>query len=716
MKKNRAFRWTAALLTGALLLPQAAPLAQAAAPQPQTDEAVYVTLDAYGALDGMRIVKGVSLNGATQLSDFGSYSAVYNMTSYDEPQLREDGVDFNLPDLDSARFYYECIPSDPAALQLPWSFDVSYKLDGVPTEADALAGAQGLVEITIHAIPNPAADAYYRNNMALLIGTGIDMNETKSLEAPGAQVQSFGSYKIAVFLGLPGQENTYTLRIGSNDFQSMGIFMLMTPATLSQLDTISDLRNARDTLEGAHDDLYAGLTDVLDTMDGMQSGIQSMADGIAGINTVRQQLIQSRGEIDPDIDAALDQLTLLTGSSEALIPELETAQTDLNAFHENVTAVFDQLTVSRNHLSDYQSLLTDLKGNLSQLEDLLTDLDSLTEGDWLYLEQIRSALEDIRKDSNGLQGELSDLRSSLDSLDAVSITLTSLAQSIEDTLAALDPEGIFTSGLTSTLSSLQRLISLCSDVSVAVQNTLYATEDIFGSLNELVTASDATIEQLQALGEVLDDYQGTGADTAALGQQAVLLIQHALARLDVLLSLLTPIQQTLDQTNADINTWIPKVTDTATTLTDTLTAANTLFSDVRDTLRAVRDRSDASMQQSIDGLIDVMQRAADSGSTTGDLQTATDSIHNTISDEVDKVEEDSNLLNVDNSLALKSFTSAQNPAPASLQFILRTSEISVEDETAAPVEEAAADDTGVWDRIVHVFQTIFDAISSFFGA
>ena len=142
--------------------------------RPTTDEAVYVNLDAYGALDDMRVVKGVTLNGAA-IADYGDYEAVYNMTSHDKPALRADGVDFTLENVTGSRFYYECIPSDPSSLQMPWTFDVSYKLDGVPMKAEDLAGASGLVEMPIHAIPNPAAGEYYRNNMTLILGTGANM-------------------------------------------------------------------------------------------------------------------------------------------------------------------------------------------------------------------------------------------------------------------------------------------------------------------------------------------------------------------------------------------------------------------------------------------------------------------------------------------------------------------------------------------------------------
>ena len=73
MKTDKLRRLTAASLVLAFTLPQAA---QAAEPTVETDESVYINMDYYGAPTNTRIVKGVSLNGHTEFTDFGSYADV----------------------------------------------------------------------------------------------------------------------------------------------------------------------------------------------------------------------------------------------------------------------------------------------------------------------------------------------------------------------------------------------------------------------------------------------------------------------------------------------------------------------------------------------------------------------------------------------------------------------------------------------------------------
>lgn len=95
MKTDKLRRLTAASLVLAFTLPQAA---QAAAPTVETDESVYINMDYYGAPTNTRIVKGVSLNGHTEFTDFGSYADVYNMSTYDEPVIKDNSVYWKLSD------------------------------------------------------------------------------------------------------------------------------------------------------------------------------------------------------------------------------------------------------------------------------------------------------------------------------------------------------------------------------------------------------------------------------------------------------------------------------------------------------------------------------------------------------------------------------------------------------------------------------------------
>jgi len=704
MKPNKLRRPAAAALVLALVLPQAA---LAAPPEVETDEAVYINLDAYGIPEATRIVKGVSPNGHTEFTDYGDYSEVYNMSTYDQPVLEDGAVTWTLEGEGMQRFYYECIPESDTAIQLPWNFDISYKLNGVPVEAEKCAGASGLVEINIHATPNESASAYYRNNMMLICGTGIDMSEALSIEAPGAQVQSMGTYKLVVFMGLPGEENTFTVRIGSEHFESMGLLLFMAPATLSSLDILSDLRDIKDRLGDSGDSLYEGLSSMLETMQSMQSGLNVLSGGLTGIDTVRRQLMADRGELDPQTDAALDALEQLAGNSDSLIPELNSAKTTLTTLNATVNSMLTTLTDSAEDVAAYQELLRQTHDHLKDLQGMLDELHDGT-GDGsrdLYqlaedFEALRDDLDRLSLSGDLLEGALNDLR---DESDAITGMVGGLLDLVAPDLGL--------SGMVEEL--VQPLNDVISETAGLVEAVSELSGDSSG-LGSLTYTAESISENFGDILNILEDYETLPDDFTEDGQELTELADQTLERVNDLLADIPALSASLDQLTADATSALDKGEKLIVSLSDTLTTASELLQTVTDNLRAVRDESDAAMQATLGGLIDVLDKAANSGSSD-QLESANDGIHSALEDAENDLEEETNMLNLDSEAALQSVTSDKNPTPASVQFILRTEEISVDETEELQQAAAQEDDEGVLGRIVNIFKELFEAVSGVFA-
>ena len=698
MKISKIHRLTAAALAILCVLPQAA---QAAAPTIQTDEAVYINLDYYGTPENTRIVKGVSLNGHTEFTDYGNYSDVYNMSTMDEPTLGDGEVSWALTDDSLQRFYYECVPDSSTSIQLPWNFDVSYKLNGVPVEAEKCAGASGLIEMNIHAVPNDAAGEYYKNNMMLVCATGIDMSKMLSIDAPGAQVQSMGTYKIVMFMGLPGEENTFTVRIGANEFESMGLVLFMAPATLSSLDILSDIRDIKDRMGSSGDSLYEGLSSMLDSMQSMQSGLGALSSGISGINSVRQQLMADRGTIDPQIDTALSSLEMLAGKTDSLIPELNSMKTTLTTLSATINSMLDTVQTSSDDIQDYQQLLKDLNTTLGNMDDLVDDLQDTSGDNLLRIHQLQSSVEKIKQDFKTLQTHLSTLREKADALSGQIADL----QEILDSASLSEP---LRSLLSSMLESANRSLS-------TVKQSIRALEDLISDSSGLLGTSDVILDDLEEMCDVLEDYDGLPQDLIGEGKDLTVLADRTLENLHKIVADVPALSASLDEMTDNATSAADKCSELFTALTKTLTSANDLLQTATDNLRAVRDKSDASLQTSLNGLIDVLDRASASSSSSS-LQNANDSIHSALNDAEKDLEEDTNVLNIDAEAALQSVTSSQNPTPASLQFILRTQEISAPSDEASAASDDADADVGVFARIGNIFKKLFTAVYGVFAS
>ncbi|WP_418985182.1 hypothetical protein [Agathobaculum sp.] len=768
MKRNKLRRVTATALLLSFALPQCA---YAAAPTVETDEAVYINMDYYGVPTNTRIVKGVNLNGHTEFTDFGDYKDVYNMSTFDEPTLKDGSVYWKL-DTDKQRFYYECIPNDTVNIQMPWNFDVSYKLNGVPVEADKCAGASGTIQMDIHAVPNDYASEYYKNNMMLVCATGIDMSKALSIDAPGAQIQSFGTYKLVMFMGLPGEENTFTVRIGSNDFESMGLIMFMTPATTSALDIMSSMRDIKDRLENSGDNLYTGVSSMLSTMQAVQGSLSSMSKGISGIDEVRKQLIRDRGTIDPRTDAALAALNELTGQSDSLIPELNTTKDTLTSLNATTSSILTTLEESGEDVTEYQKLLEEVKTSLGNLEDLFDDLDDETSNGSWNISQVRSASENLSKELEALRDDLDKLSKNLntlpDDLDKQVTTeltnyVTKMASTASSTVldtayakgyaagkqaainagktdeaeieaaaqqageaakasAASQASSAASQAQASAYNNAQALAALMTgikngsnNVTSSMQSMTSQSVKVVKQLTDLLDSTNSLLKDLEDIADVFDDYKGLPQDFTQEGKKLTELANGSLDRVNKMLADLPALRESLDTMTTTANSAIDKTTSLITSTKKALSTSYDLVNTANSVLRSVRSQADASTQATIDSLLDTLGKL--SGSTaSGQMQTATDSIHSAVKDAETDLEDDTNVLNIDTSAELQSVTSNMNPAPSSLQFILRTKEISVDDDKDSGVSDQDAADEGVFARICNVFKKLFTAITSVFAS
>ena len=344
------------------------------------DETMYVNLDYYGRVDKINVVKGVGLNGRTEFTDYGTYENVINMSNSIEPVLGDGTVTWQLPQAQRGRFYYKCAV-DKDIMVLPWDFDVSYKLNGVPTDADKLAGASGLIEINVKAEPNDNAGAYYRNNMMLMVAVPVDMSKCYSVEAEGSQTQNLGDTTAVVFTALPGEDGDYTVRIGTDSFETIGVIMAMVPGTVEDLEHIKDLKEAKDTWQDAGDELYDSLEQMAKSVENMRQGVNQVRQGMDSAESARQKWSNSKDSILAGNDQTLAALTAVSQQMDTMIPHLQTAK--------------DCAEVVHSSMNDIVSTLGDMQDPLRKLQTRLKNIENSAGGISSDLPELKKTMESI---------------------------------------------------------------------------------------------------------------------------------------------------------------------------------------------------------------------------------------------------------------------------------------------------------------------------------
>ena len=352
------------------------------------DEAYYAMTDYYGNLTDGSVVKSYRTNGIATLTDYGDYDEIINLTDGTVPARNGGMTTFRLDEKAlPGTFYFEGKTTKPFQ-QLPWTISMSYTLNGVPTKAEDLAGQAGVVEIHLDIVPNERASEYARNNYTLEAMAIFNQDDILSLEAPGAQVQLIGNLRAVLFLGLPGEECHYTIRVGSEDFAFGGMTFLMVPATLSQLEEIAKLSERKDDLEDNYNKLSGSIDSLLDAMTAMTGSLNASANGLEQLNKARGIFSDGKGVIYSGTDALREDLSNLADVLEPVEGQIE--------------ALSKTISDSKSTLRSMTNTVSDLKGDLKDVESALRDLEDGT-GD---VRKVFSALGSLRKSLKALQEAL----------------------------------------------------------------------------------------------------------------------------------------------------------------------------------------------------------------------------------------------------------------------------------------------------------------------
>lgn len=777
----------------------------------KTDETMYVNLDCYGQASAVNVVKGCSLNGIYSFTDYGNYLGVENMSSMDAPVIQGDQVQWNLSGDQTGRFYYKCA-MDPASVELPWTFDVSYKRNGVPVNADELAGASGLVEIHIQAQPNERARIYYRDNMLLTVAVPVDMSECYSVEAEGSQTQSIGDTTAVVFTALPGEEGDYKIRIGTDSFETTGVVFAMFPGTAEDLEHIKDLKEAKDTWQDAGDTLYDSLEQMAKSVEDMRDGVQMAQSGTAAAERARQTWSGAKDGILSGNDQAIASLSALSAQVEAMVPHLETAKETAEVIHSSMNDVVTTLGEMQEPLRKLHTRLRGIKSGASSAAENLPELEREMEALLALDARLQANEQLILSGVSGLQTALADLEadyeeerkeerqeSRISSAGGSDSRSESAAETIPDTdsqtengdaeskdteaedteagdsaggessaeagdsansgaaadaeesgapedgggaegsdapEAGADPADSQTpaDNVSSDASSSQQGDSLSSSATLSrAQEARYLSEpkahrirkevpmvtapedgssysmaEVAELLQQKMEALEAVAGRSRSLARSMSNLLDDTADAAEYSQDLV-------DNLDFLIEDLTALNDSLDMYYPDMQEALDDSARLAEGTAQALNSGVSLMTILQNTLRDSSEDMDQAARDSLAAGMELLDKSLGILDSTEAMRRAGRIMKDVADQELNKFDTENRFLFMDPSAPKESFTSDKNPEPNTIQIVLRTDEISLEDEEEKPSDvETAAETQGPLARMWNVLVKMWQAITNIF--
>lgn len=693
MKKNRRFiKITAAVLSAAMLAGAACTPLQAKAPKVEIDESMYVNMDYYGAIDDISVVKGCFLNGNTVIEDYGEYDEIINMSDRTQPVVDNGKVTWNLQDTEKQYFYYEC-KSEDLKTKVPWDIDVSYRLNGVEAAGEDLGGVQGLVTTLIHVTPKEDIPDYYKNNMILMCGTIVDMKDTLSIEAPGAQLQTLGTEKAAIFLALPGEESEFRVDIGTNKYESMGVFFMIVPATLDSLEIVNDVREVRDTVEDSVDAMDGALDVILDNIDGMRDDLASVEEGLKRAEEAHQIYDKNRESMEADADAAIASL-------ENMVTYLEIINTQTQADQDNLDQTIDRLADMMYTIGNLSSFGSDMSANLSNLNGSLGMLNEIADGtiDQEKIEQLQ-----------GIAG-ISGSSPAGGSLTVQQVAFQAVAEKLG--MSAADVGAAYAAAAGGSTNPQHQAIkagvdeaikSMGYDPATAGQVKITDPSGADAGLKSFLTSYIATLENLNV------DAGDTGKALISNSQE---LLQKANSAMETVDSMAKWTDETVRE---DVQTLITQLTDLISATEMTLSATQAALSSIRTTMELTEDTLSSSLTLTLNGLTGVMHSGVGIADGVDIMRDAKNTVKDAVDNELDEIEEEHNFLNLDVTESFPSFTSEKNESPNSIQIIMRTAEITADDDADNVTDiEVPREDIGMWGRFKAVFVNLWNKIVGLF--
>lgn len=398
MKKTAAYTvLLSCLTTNILVAPMTAYAGQATA---DVDETLYLNLDYYGNVSDANVVKGINFNGTSSYTDFGDYLKITNMSDEQKPEIKNGSVTFEKNK--NGKFFFQG-ELKPDKIKAPWTFDITYKLNGVVTDADQIAGASGLVEMDIDCMPNKSVSKYMQDNMMLFVAIPVDIQKCYSVDAPESQTMTLGQYTGIVFTALPGQEGHFQVRLGTDKFESVGAIFAMTPGTVGALNKIKDIKDIKDDFR---DDTNA----MLDDFDNVLDDVTDVSAQLKITNQILEQLQSGKNKIHGNAqvifdgnDVAIQDLRDLNGTLTPLNDDLKTAQWMVYDVNQNLNTLDSDLMDSSAKLKSLSTKLKRLGSSMSgtsidnlQIQDMSDEIKGVTK----TLGQVNTDIKNLTDSEN----------------------------------------------------------------------------------------------------------------------------------------------------------------------------------------------------------------------------------------------------------------------------------------------------------------------------
>lgn len=451
-------------------------------------EVVYTKTDATGASGGSYVVNAFETPDKVDIKDPGTYKKVTNLTSSKKLEQRDGSVD--LTTVAGEPFYYQGNLSKDT--KLPWTVQITYRLDGKVVKPSELAGKDGRldIELKVDGLGDDSATADFAKSF-LLQAQGTFPNQNFKLDsATNATVATSGSNTVLTYVLIPGQNGDWHITGDAHDFAYDGWQIAAMPLDLSldtsKIDT-SGLTSATARLQDGIGRLDAGGARLRDALGLLSNGAGQAAAGAGALSTGADQLAAGAGAAKAG-----------TGKLAAGAGALATGSASLSGGNARLAAGARQLSQGAGALRD---TLRSQGGTFDRLDSGAKQVSGGTQQLYQALSAtlpqqlltVNQGLSQTRATLDGIQQKLEGIKSQAGSMSTAAQGAISQAQAVRDDLTTIEQGA---GGLT---TALQEAGTSAGTAQAEATGSKQAADGAKQSADAAAASADSASQQLDAL-------------------------------------------------------------------------------------------------------------------------------------------------------------------------------------------------------------------------
>lgn len=708
-------RFLSIVTAAALLFSSLAPVsASEADPNTSKEEVVYINLHADGTVREINVVNIFDPDESGTITDYGTYQSLRNMTTTDPINYSDDTVTIQTS---AEKLYYE---GKLERNVMPWNISVHYYMDGTEYTGEEIAGMSGAFKMTIDIGENASCTGNFFDEYALQASVTLDTDRFQTISAPDATIANSGNDKQLTYTLLPGKGAEIEITADVVNFEMDGLSVNGIPLNLNievdddeLTDQVTELLDAIEELDDGTGELFDGLSDLQDAAQSdLKDGVSQLKDGTSQLYSGAAELQDGGTSLQNGAAELQSGAVSLDEGIQSLNTGIGQIQTALNALNARSAALTNGSAEFRTALGQLQSALNSVSVSSEDLSALVTasssiksGIDHLVSGITAFQQNVSAAAYKAAMSQNGL-----DIDGLKQNNEAAVGSVNSLIADLQSQAAVLKEAGQDTSALENQISQLSNITALLQANNAAITGTesyltmmnenLAALSEGAANLQTSYAAFDATIAELantlgslayqmsslaSAVNSLVSAYEelnsGIAEYTNAVAQIAAgySQISNGAAQLAAGSSSLVAGSQTLYSGTEELVSGIDELYDGAGSLCDGTVEL------------------DEGVDELLDGIAQLYDGAGELKDGTSEFREKTEGMDTEISDKIDDLIEGI----TGGDLELHSFVSSKNTEVRSVQFVIQTEGIRIEEAEEAVAEEA--EPLNVWEKLLRLF-------------